>query len=243
MTVRKSTKYLVVHVTATPPSSDIGVKEVRAMHRARGWSDIGYHWVIRRDGTVEKGRPEKNIGAHVEGFNSVSLGVSLVGGVNAAGKPENNATPAQMEALNTLLIGLLDRYPAAVICGHRDLSPDKDGDGMIEPHEHTKSCPCFDAIPWAARRGLPAANIRGSWDVERRVRLDPRPTGPDARAVYLQRLLARAGFAFGPIDGLIGSRTNAAIRAYQMSVGLPKTGRFDEATVSRLRATFEAKAA
>lgn len=237
MPARKSTKYLVVHVTATPPTSDIGVKEVRTMHLARGFSDCGYHYVIRRSGKVEAGRPQGDIGAHVEGFNSISLGVSMVGGVNAKGKPENNATPEQMAALEKLLRHLTTIYPDAVICGHRDLSPDKDGDGYIEPHEFTKACPCFDAIPWAAAKGLPAAPIRGTWDKKAPPEL--RPMASDARSVYLQRLLARAGFQFGPIDGLIGPKTTEAIRGYQLSVGLPRTGRFDEATVAKLRSTFE----
>jgi hypothetical protein len=160
---RKETTLLVVHVTATPPSADIGVKEVRVMHLARGFSDIGYHYVIRRNGKVEAGRAEDEIGAHVQGHNSNSIGVSMVGGVNAAGKPENNATPAQLIALEALLKKLQLKYPKAGVCGHRDLSPDKDGDGIIEPFEHIKACPCFDVIPWAQARGLRPANIKGVW--------------------------------------------------------------------------------
>lgn len=163
MAIRKSTKYLVVHVTATPPKADIGVKEVRVMHLARGFADIGYHYVIRRDGRVEKGRGEDQIGAHVQNYNSNSLGVSLVGGVDASGKPQHNATPAQMAALEALLKKLSAKYPNAGVCGHRDLSPDKDGDGIIEPFEHIKACPCFDAIPWAKSKGIKTADIKGNW--------------------------------------------------------------------------------
>lgn len=240
MPIRKKTALLVVHVTATPPSADIGVKEVRAMHRARGFSDVGYHYVIRRDGTVEAGRPENQIGAHVAGFNSISLGVSMVGGVDARGKAENNATPAQMESLYKLLVRLVEEYPDAKICGHRDLSPDGNRDGVIEPGEWIKECPCFDVIPWAINRGLPAADIKGRWDDGSPMIEGVRAGAPDARNAYLQRLLARAGYAFGPIDGIIGRRTAAALRAFQTASGLPVTGEFDPATVARLRAIFEA---
>lgn len=236
--MRKRTDYLVVHVTATPPSMDIGAKEINAMHKARGWSGIGYHYVIRRDGTVEKGRAENAVGAHVAGFNSVSLGVSLVGGVDAAGKPQNNMTGAQFASLAGLLKTLAAKYPGARVCGHRDLSPDRDKDGIIEPHEHLKACPCFDAIPWAAQQGLPAAAIRGAWD---KGTVEP-PAGPDKRIVWLQKLLKRAGYEFGPIDGMVGPKTAAAIKRFQKAAGLPVSGMFDPATVARLRAMAEAGA-
>src|SRR5690606_39171735 len=99
-----------------------------------------------------------------------------------------------------LLRDLSTRYPQARICGHRDLSPDRNRDGVIGPQEHIKACPCFDAIPWASARGLPAARIRGSWNPA----APAAPSGPDARNLYLQRLLARAGYAFGAIDGVVG---------------------------------------
>lgn len=154
---RKATRLLVVHVTATPAGRDIGVKEVRAMHKAKGWPDIGYNESIRLDGTLD------TIGAHVAGFNSIGYGIALVGGLDAAGRPANTATSAQMEALELTLRQRAAKYPGAGVCGHRDLSPDRDGDGVIEPSEHIKACPCFDAIPGAASLGLPTADIRGVW--------------------------------------------------------------------------------
>ncbi|MGW8706069.1 N-acetylmuramoyl-L-alanine amidase [Brevundimonas sp. NPDC055814] len=150
MTV-KSVRYLVVHCAATPPARDIGVKEIRAMHLQRGFRDVGYHYVIRRDGRIDKGRPDNVAGAHVSGFNSISLGVCLVGGVDAKGKPEDNFTPAQYAALAQLLRQLTSSHPAAQILGHRDLSPDKNGDGKITPNEWLKACPCFDVRTWWAR--------------------------------------------------------------------------------------------
>lgn len=147
----KAIRYLVVHSAATPPDRDIGVKEIRAMHLQRGFRDIGYHYVIRRDGRVEKGRPDNVAGAHVSGFNSISLGVCLVGGVDAKGRPEENYTPAQYAALARLLRQLQASHPAARILGHRDLSPDKNGDGKVTPNEWLKACPCFDVRTWWAR--------------------------------------------------------------------------------------------
>lgn len=149
----KSVRYLVVHCAATPPSRDIGVAEIRAMHKDRGFNDVGYHYVIRRDGRVEKGRADNVAGAHVQGFNSVSLGVCLVGGVDSKGKPEQNYTPAQYTALKALLAKLQGAYPSAQVLGHRDLSPDKNRDGKISPNEWLKACPCFDVRAWLAAQG------------------------------------------------------------------------------------------
>ena len=95
--------WLVIHTAATRPSMDIGVKEIRQWHKAKGWSDIGYHYVIRRDGRVEKGRPESRVGAHVAGYNRDSIGICLVGGVSENLVPENNYTEAQWKALEELL--------------------------------------------------------------------------------------------------------------------------------------------
>jgi len=241
MAIRSRTDLLVVHVTATPSSRDIGAKEVDAMHRAKGWKGIGYHFVIRRDGTVETGRAINQIGAHVEGWNSVSVGVSLVGGVDERGSPQDNRTPHQTASLISLLKDLQARYPHALVCGHRDLSPDRDRDGVIEPDEFIKACPCFDAIAWARANGLRPANIRGYWD-QRAPQIEAL-AAPDARTAYLQKLLARAGYAFGPIDGHLGKRTKAAIEQFQIWAGLKVTGTFDEQTVQHLRRRFEHKVA
>lgn len=149
----KPIKLLVVHCSATPAARDIGVTEIRAMHKANGWSDVGYHYVIRRNGLVEKGRADTVIGAHVSGHNDGSLGICLIGGVKPDGKTgEANFTPAQFASLETLLKTLHGRYPAARVCGHRDLSPDKNGDGRIAPNEWVKLCPTFDVEPWWAAR-------------------------------------------------------------------------------------------
>lgn len=135
---RKSTDYLVVHCSATTEKMNIGAKEIDRWHREKGYKCIGYHYVIRRDGTLEIGRPEHEIGAHVQGFNDRSIGICLVGGVDADNPKaaENNFTLDQMNALAALLENLKKRYPDARIVGHRDLPGVK------------KACPSFDVSEW-----------------------------------------------------------------------------------------------
>lgn len=134
-TPRKETNAIFVHCSATKPSMDIGVREIRQWHKEKGWLDIGYHFVIRRDGTVEAGREQSAVGSHVQGHNSDSVGVCLVGGIDAKGNFEANFTPQQMSALNGLLHELRGTYPKAVIRAHHDVAP--------------KACPSFNLSHWA----------------------------------------------------------------------------------------------
>lgn len=153
---------LVVHCSATPAGLPIGAKEINSMHIQRGFAMIGYHFVIKENGNVEKGRDIEKIGAHVSGHNAQSIGICLVGGLDAERKPANTFTPAQFAALDALLRKLRHQFPAAKICGHRDLSPDKDGDGKVERHEWVKECPCFDVASWCLSRSpsiIPAALV------------------------------------------------------------------------------------
>lgn len=122
---------IIIHCTATKPLAHINVNDVRRWHRERGFSDIGYHYLILVDGTVEAGRPLSAIGAHCKGHNAHSIGICYVGGLNDKGKPADTRTPAQCEAMRTLLTSLKHRFPDATIHGHRDFA--------------TKACPCFDA--------------------------------------------------------------------------------------------------
>ena len=132
----RQTPLLVIHTSATPPSMNIGVVEIRAWHLDRGWSDIGYHWVLRRSGKLEEGRPVTRVGAHARGFNRYSLALCLVGGVDRHHQPANNFTKAQLRRLRTFIPQVRERYQVVTICGHRDLPKVK------------KACPCFDVIPW-----------------------------------------------------------------------------------------------
>jgi N-acetylmuramoyl-L-alanine amidase len=142
---RKKTNWLVIHCSATRAIQDVGAKDIRKWHvEGNGWADIGYHFVIRRSGKVEIGRRVDEIGTHVQGHNTDSVGICLVGGLNnATFKPENNFTPQQWDALKKLLAGLLKKYPRAKVLGHRDFP------GV------QKACPCFSARPWAKKNGFP----------------------------------------------------------------------------------------
>lgn len=135
---RKSTQYLVVHCAATRPSQDIGVKEIGDWHRARGFLGVGYHYVIRRDGTLEVGRPDDVYGAHVSGHNHYSVGICMVGGVSErnVNVPENNFTKEQLVTISQTLSMLKVKYPDAVIQGHRDFP------------RVAKACPSFDVKEW-----------------------------------------------------------------------------------------------
>jgi N-acetylmuramoyl-L-alanine amidase len=135
---RTETQFIVVHCSATPPSLYVDAAVIDRWHRAKGWNGCGYNRVIKRDGTIEQGRPDDAIGAHVENFNSVSIGICMAGGVDAAGKPENNFTPDQMIALLDLVNDLVDKYPKATVQGHRDFP------------KVAKACPSFDVKKWWA---------------------------------------------------------------------------------------------
>lgn len=136
---------IVIHCTATRAWQDFSADDIRRMHKAQGWADIGYHYVVRLDGTIERGRDVDKIGAHVSGHNANSIGVVYVGGLDNQGKPKDTRTENQKHALLNLLLDLRSLYPNAKISGHRDFSPDKNGNGIVEPHEWIKQCPCFDA--------------------------------------------------------------------------------------------------
>ena len=125
-------KYLVVHCSDTPDEEDLCARDIHAMHLGFGWHGVGYHRVIRRSGEVEQGRPDYWIGAHVYGFNEVSLGVCLLG--------RQRFTPAQMESLERVLREWKEHYPNAAICGHCDF-------------DYTdKTCPNFNVSAWVADR-------------------------------------------------------------------------------------------
>lgn len=143
--IRASTSFIVIHCAATRPSQDVGAADIRKWHKAKGWADIGYHWVIRRNGKIEAGRAENLVGAHEPTRNRNSVGICLVGGVSEKDftKAENNYTPEQWAALEKLVGQVLTRYPKAKVMGHRDCPGVR------------KACPSFDAIAWAKGKGFP----------------------------------------------------------------------------------------
>lgn len=149
---------IVIHCSASPNGATVDAKTIDGWHASRGFHrhlvtdkplarpellHIGYHYVVRYDGMVELGRSESEIGAHVEGFNAHSIGVCMTG--------TDKFTRYQWYQLKGLVHQLAGRYPAARICGHRDLSPDQNRDGIIEPFEWLKTCPGFDVASWRAR--------------------------------------------------------------------------------------------
>lgn len=135
---------IVIHCTATKEGVKQTVADIRRYHKSIGWNDIGYHYVVYADGTVAEGRPVEKAGAHVSGHNANSIGIAYVGGLNKNGKAADTRTEAQKEALHKLVDALLVLYPGCRVVGHRDLSPDKNGNGIIEPNEWVKMCPCFN---------------------------------------------------------------------------------------------------
>lgn len=142
--MRRRTDYIVIHCSATPPTSDIGADEINEWHKQRGFDRIGYHAVVRRDGEIEFGRHFDEEGAHVKGQNFRSVGICLVGGVDKDGKSQNNFTSEQFESARAIVEMLKHAYPLAIVVGHRDLSPDLNGDGIITSDEWLKDCPCFE---------------------------------------------------------------------------------------------------
>ena len=123
---------IIVHCSATPEGKDYSVDTIRKWHLQRGFSDIGYHYIIYRDGSIHTGRDESVIGAHCKGHNSNSIGVCYIGGCASDGKtPKDTRTTEQKQSLVKLLKELKAKYPQASIHGHRDFS--------------SKACPSFDA--------------------------------------------------------------------------------------------------
>ena len=125
---------IVIHCSAVRPDQTSSAAQIDSWHRKRGWKfGIGYHYVIRRNGEIEPGRPEWMVGAHCVNHNSHSIGVCYEGGLDIRGQPDDTRTAAQKASLRRLLEDLHQRYPHALIVGHHDL----------DPH---KPCPCIPNV-------------------------------------------------------------------------------------------------
>jgi N-acetylmuramoyl-L-alanine amidase len=142
---KRAVHTLVWHCTATPEGKEFTRAQIKAMHLLRGFTDIGYHKLIHLDGSVSEGRSEDQEGAHVSGHNRGTLGYSYVGGISSSGSPKDTRTTAQRATMVRLTKEAIQRYSLRLVLGHRDLSPDRDHDGVVEPFEWVKVCPCFDA--------------------------------------------------------------------------------------------------
>ena len=124
---------IIIHCSAVRPGQQSGFREIDLWHRQRGWKyGCGYHFIVRRDGTIENGRPIEMIGAHCLNHNKHSIGICYEGGLDTNGKAADTRTPEQKTALRELLERLHLQYPKALILGHNVFNP-------------TKDCPCFDA--------------------------------------------------------------------------------------------------
>jgi N-acetyl-anhydromuramyl-L-alanine amidase AmpD len=135
MEPRSSTEYLVVHCSATKPSMDIGLREIKRWHvDDNGWRDVGYHYIIRRNGEVELGRSNRDTGAHAAGYNHKSISLCMVGGMAEDNSAENNFTAQQWTALLDLVKQIKVDYPEANVIGHNEISK--------------KECPSFDVQKW-----------------------------------------------------------------------------------------------
>lgn len=142
---------IVIHCSATKEGQNIKAADIDRWHREQGWAMIGYNYVIDLDGTVETGRPLTMTGAHLKekgfsgrSYNQHSIGICYVGGLDKKGRAKDTRTKKQKKAMHALVNELVMKYPIVEIIGHRDASPDTNGDGKITPNEWIKSCPCFD---------------------------------------------------------------------------------------------------
>jgi len=122
---------IILHCAATPEGRDVKTQTIKSWHvKGRGWSDIGYHFVIELDGSVVDGRPLERTGAHVKGHNTGSIGICYVGGMDKDKNAKDTRTEAQRDAMDNLIASLQDRFPKATIHGHNEFA--------------AKACPSFD---------------------------------------------------------------------------------------------------
>lgn len=152
---------IIVHCSANKEGKEVTSAQISAVHKARHFSTytrngkteyIGYHYLIHLDGSIEACRPISKAGVHASGHNTRSIGICYIGGLDARDTDgtmiKDTRTPAQKASLIKLIKELVVKYPTIKkIMGHRDTSPDLNGDGIISPFEFIKGCPCFDAIP------------------------------------------------------------------------------------------------
>lgn len=138
--------HIIIHCAATPEGMAVTAEEIKQWHLAKGWSDIGYHYVLELEGEPIPGRPEATPGAHTIGRNHDSIGICYVGGMTAdMSAPKDTRTQSQRVRMRSLLIDLLRKYPEAKISGHNQHS--------------SKACPSFDVSEWCRIVGIPDINV------------------------------------------------------------------------------------
>ena len=139
----RNIKYIAVHCTAS--SQHATIKELLLEFKRKGWSKPGYHYIVDVSGKVFNTLSEDEVSNGVKGFNSNLINVAYIGGIDTKGKPVDNRTEEQKKSLLLLLKALKKKYPNAIIQGHREFSPDTNKNGIVDPWERIKACPCFDA--------------------------------------------------------------------------------------------------
>lgn len=128
--MRKITE-IIIHCSATPRGRNVTAAQIDSLHRQQGWRCIGYHYFIRLDGTIERGRPESESGAHCKGHNACSIGICYAGGLETDGRtPADTRTARQRASLLQFVAELKSRYPTATVHGHNEFA--------------RKTCPCFN---------------------------------------------------------------------------------------------------
>lgn len=142
--LKRTVNLIVVHCTATSVKVDFTQKDLLRCHRARGMRCVGYHFYIRKDGYIWSTRPLEMAGAHARGYNETSIGIAYEGGLDERGLPADTRTPRQKHSMRALIRTLKKDLCIERVCGHRDLSPDTNGNGIIESCDWLKQCPCFD---------------------------------------------------------------------------------------------------
>ena len=139
--MRKITR-IFVHCTAG--SQKQTVADLKAEFKRKGWKAPGYHYVVDANGNIRRLLKEEEVANGVYGYNQNSIHIAYMGGIDAQGKAVDNRTPEQRKALRLKVEELKQEYPEADVLGHRDISPDKNGNGIVDPWERIKECPCFD---------------------------------------------------------------------------------------------------
>ncbi len=144
---------IVIHCSATRADRDFTEDDLEVCHRRRGFNGTGYHFYIRKNGDIKTTREIERIGAHAKGHNQNSIGICYEGGLDCHGHPADTRTEWQIHSMRVLILALLRDYPGCRVCGHRDLSPDLNGNGEIEPEEWIKACPCFEVKEFCSKMG------------------------------------------------------------------------------------------
>lgn len=139
----RNIKYIFVHCTASQQTAT--VQQILKEFTQRGWRIPGYHYIVDPKGMLTQLVAEDRISNGVKGYNAESINVAYIGGIDSKKKAIDNRTPEQKKTLLNILTRLKKKYPNAIIMGHRDISPDKNHNGIVDPWERIKECPCFDA--------------------------------------------------------------------------------------------------